>query len=52
VFRYFDAFDRYADFGFFSQTPALARWRKTLLIVGYFISTGVLSQQKSRTVRQ
>jgi glutathione S-transferase len=30
VFRYFDVFDRIADFGIFADKPKLARWREAL----------------------
>ena len=30
VFRYFDVFDRIADFGILADSPKLARWRKAL----------------------
>lgn len=30
IFRYFDVFEDYQDFGFFSQTPKIVAWRKSL----------------------
>lgn len=30
VFRYFDAFERFADFGFFNRTPRVNAWRQAL----------------------
>lgn len=30
VFRYFDVIERYADFGFFAETPEVRAWRQTL----------------------
>lgn len=30
VFRYFDVIERYADFGFFTETPKVRAWRKKL----------------------
>ena len=32
VFRYFDVFERIADFGFFERTPRLLAWRRTLAL--------------------
>ena len=32
VFRYFDVFERIADFGFFERTPRLLVWRRTLAL--------------------
>lgn len=31
IFRYFVAFERYQDFGFFAQTPRMMAWREALL---------------------
>jgi glutathione S-transferase len=30
VFRYFDVFDRFGDFGFFERTPRVLAWRRAL----------------------
>lgn len=30
VFRYFDVIERYADFGFFAETPTVRAWRRAL----------------------
>ena len=32
VFRYFDVFERIADFGFFERTPRLLAWRRALAL--------------------
>lgn len=32
VFRYFDVIERYADFGFFAETPKVRAWRKELAL--------------------